>query len=91
MSAPERLVSRATKAQALQPLLLNNLQCARLMGIGINRFYELRKLDPNFPKPVEIPGKSSKGARQLRFAEDVEAYVRSLAQRDRVGGDSDEA
>ena len=79
MSAAERSVTRAN----LQPLLLNNLQCARLMGIGINRFYELRKVDPNFPKPVRLPGSSAKGkgARQLRAVEDVERYVRDLSQR----------
>lgn len=70
--------------RAESPLLLNNKQCAQRMGIGRDKFYELLKLDPLFPKPVRLPGGRSRGARPLRFAEDVERYVRDLAHRERV-------
>jgi hypothetical protein len=64
-------------------LLLDNQQCARAMGIGINRFYELRRVDPDFPKPVDLPSAPLERGRprQLRSREDIEAYVRGLRRR----------
>lgn len=78
------VVSRSTARSHPAPLLLNNLQAATLIGVGINRFYALRLSDPEFPPPVELPCTTASGrTKERRSLADLQAYVALLSERAR--------
>lgn len=55
--------------------LLSTRNAAAYVGLSQSRFYEVRKLDARFPKPVRLPGDHSE---PLYRKADLQAWLREL-------------